>query len=332
MSRIHIVARNNGAGLSHDLRILAGALGDAGLDVTVSAVGQGGLRRHLRYLQLRGKLALARWRGGPAQGRFDVNITLERIWRKYPSLAWRNVLIPNPEWFKPEYVRHIGAIDRVFVKTHHAVPIFAALGCRTDYVGFTSDDRLLLWEPREATFFHLAGRSGNKGTQPLVDLWLRHPEWPLLTLVQRDKLPVPLPAAPNLCYITRYLPDEELRVLQNRHLFHLCPSETEGFGHHLVEATSVGAIVLTTAAPPMNELVQPEYGLLVPYARTATQHLARTYFVDAQALEATIERARALDANERKLLSERARAWYESNDADFRRRIVAAVDALACSA
>lgn len=329
MSRIHIAARDNGAGLSRDLRILAGALGTAGFDVTVSAVGQGGARRHLRYLEVRGKLALARWRDGAAHGRFDVNITLERVWRKYPSLAWRNALIPNPEWFKPEYARHFGAIDRVFAKTRHAVPIFEALGRRTDYIGFTSEDRLLPSVPREATFFHLAGRSDSKGTQPLVDLWLRHPEWPLLTLVQRGGLPDPLPAAPNLRYLTHYLPDQELRVLQNRHLFHLCPSETEGFGHYLVEATSVGAIALTTDAPPMNEMMQPERGLLVPYARTATQHLATTYFVDARALEAQIERAIALDAGERRALSERARSWYEDNDRAFRRRIVAALDDLA---
>ena len=39
--------------------------------------------------------------------------------------------------------------------------------------------------------------------------------------------------------------DAELREIQNANLFHLCPSETEGFGHYIVEALSVGAIVLT---------------------------------------------------------------------------------------
>lgn len=328
MSHIHIAARDNGAGLSRDLQILAGALLEAGFDVTVSAIGQGGPRRQLRHLQLRAKLAFARWRGGPARDRFDLNIMLERVWRNYSPLAWRNALIPNPEWFKPEYAPHLAAVDRVFAKTRHAVPIFEALGRRTEFIGFTSGDRWLPEVTREPTFFHLAGRSGNKGTQPLVDLWLRHPGWPRLTIVQREKLPSPLPAATNLRYITRYLPDAELRILQNRHLFHLCPSETEGFGHHLAEATSVGAIVLTTDAPPMNELVRPERGVLVPYAHTGAQRLATTYFVDEIALEGSIERLIALDAAERKSLSDGARTWYESNDADFRCRLSAAVDDL----
>lgn len=331
MSRIHVAARDNGAGLSRDLQILAGALNDAGFDVTVSAIGQGGPRRQLRHLQLRAKLALARWRGGAAQGRFDVNIMLERAWRKYPLLARRSALVPNPEWFKPEYAPFFGAVDRVFAKTRHAVPIFEALGRRTDYIGFTSGDRMLTSVPRETAFFHLAGRSGNKGTQPLVDLWRRHPEWPVLTVVQREKLPSQLPTAANLHYVTRYLPDAELRLLQNRHLFHLCPSETEGFGHHLVEATSVGAIVLATDAPPMNELIRPDRGVLVPYSHTGVQRLATTYFVDEAALETAVQRLLALDAGERKSLSDQARAWYERNDADFRRRLVAAVDDLARS-
>lgn len=331
MSRIHIAARDNGAGLSRDLQILAGALSDAGFDVTVSAIGQGGPRRQLRHLRLRAKLAMERWRGGAARGRFDVNIMLERVWRKYPPLAWRNALMPNPEWFKPEYAPHFASVDRVLAKTHHAVAIFEALGRRCDYVGFTSGDRMLASVPREASFFHLAGRSGNKGTQPLLEAWLRHPEWPMLTIVQREKLPSPLPAAPNLRYVTRYLPDAELRQLQNRFLFHLCPSETEGFGHHLVEATSVGAIVLSTDAPPMNELIRPDRGVLVPYAHTGEQRLATTYFVDVAALENGVERMLALDSAERGALSERARAWYESNDAEFRRRLVVAVDDLARS-
>ena len=54
---------------------------------------------------------------------------------------------------------------RVFAKTHHAVPLFEALGCRTEFVGFTSFDRLLREVPREPTFFHLGGRSVNKGSR-----------------------------------------------------------------------------------------------------------------------------------------------------------------------
>ena len=87
--------------------------------------------------------------------------------------------------------------------------------------------------------------------------------------------------APNIDHRIGHLSDGELRRLQNSHRFHLCPSQTEGSGHYLVEALSVGATTLTLDAAPMNELVTADRGLLVPIAHTGTQYLATTNFFDA---------------------------------------------------
>lgn len=331
MTSVHVVARDNGAGLSRDLAILTGALGDAGFDVTVSAIGAGGLRRWSRLLQRRAQLA---WRGrreGAARGRFDVNLMDERVRPDHLGLARRNVLMPHPEWFASEDLALLGTLDRVFAKTHHAVPIFKAQGCCTEFVGFTSFDRRLADVARTPTFFHLGGRSVNKGSQPVLDLWLRNPEWPLLTLVQRAKLQVPHRLPANVRLVTDYLDDVELRVLQNQNLFHLCPSETEGFGHHLVEGMSVGAITLATDAPPMNEMVTNARGVLAGWASTGTQQLATTYFVDPQALQRGVEHMLGFDAAARDELSAAARAWWEDNDRGFRTRLANAVEALALS-
>jgi len=331
MTTVHIIARDNGAGLSRDLSILTRALGDAGFEVTVSAIGAGGLRRRSRLLQRRAQLAWRRWHEGAAHGRFDVNLMDERVRPDQLPLARRNVLMPHPEWFAPEDRPWLGALDRVFAKTRHAVPIFEAQGCRTEFVGFTSFDRMQADVRREAAFFHLGGRSTNKGTQPLVDLWLRRPEWPTLTIVQRAPLRLPATLPANLLLVTHYLDDAELRVLQNRRLFHLCPSETEGFGHHLVEGMSVGAITLATDAPPMNEMITNSRGVLAAYASTGTQQLATTYCVDPAALEHGVERLLALDDAERRELSTAARAWWEDNDRGFRGRLANAVETLARS-
>ena len=329
MTRVQVIARDNGAGLSRDLAILSRALAGAGFEVTVSAIGAGGLRRQATLLKRRAQLAWRRWRCGAAAGRFDVNLMDERGRPDYLPLARRNVLMPHPEWFDEADRPRLGAFDRIYTKTRHAVPIFEALGCRTEFVGFTSFDRRLPEVAREPTFFHLGGRSINKGSQPLLDLWLRKPHWPTLTLVQRAKLQRPARLPDNVRLIDDYLDDAELRHLQNRHLFHLCPSETEGFGHHLVEGMSVGAILLTTDAPPMNEMVAPECGVLVASARTGTQRLATTYFVDPSALEAGVERLLALDSGDRYARSAAARAWWEANDRAFGERLAAAVAALA---
>ena len=116
MISVHLVARDNGAGLSRDLEILRGAIGETGFDLTVSAIGQGGLRRQIQLVALRAKLVLRglRRRGGD---RFDVNLMDERLRPKYLPLARRNVLLPHPEWFDPSWAPNLGRIDRVFAKT-----------------------------------------------------------------------------------------------------------------------------------------------------------------------------------------------------------------------
>jgi len=326
-SRVHLIARDNGAGLTRDLVILDRALRDAGFDLTVSAIGDDGFARKLHRLRVQAGLAWRSLRNG-LPPRFDVNLMDERIRPKYASLARRNVLMPHPEWFRLEWKPYLSSIDRVFAKTRHAVAIFEALGCRAEFVGFTSLDRLRRDIPREPKFFHLGGRSLNKGTQPLIDAWLKHPAWPTLTVVQRAPLSLPPSMPSNVRVIADYLDDDALRVLQNRHLFHLCPSETEGFGHHLVEGLSVGAITLSTDAPPMNEMIASDRGVLVRYVRTGTQQLATTYFVDDSAITNGVERLLALAANERRAMSEAARAWWEANDRDFRQRLATRLHAL----
>jgi hypothetical protein len=250
---------------------------------------------------------------------------LEEIRSEYLPLARRNVLLPNPEWFRPQDRQALGAIDCVFAKTRHAESIFAALGCAVAFTGFTSEDRHDGSIARERAFFHLAGRSRNKNTEPLLHLWRRHPHWPQLTVVQDPRAAQPAAPAPNIDHRIDHLDDDELRRLQNRHRFHLCPSQTEGFGHYLVEAMSVAAVTLTLDAAPMNELVSAERGVLVPVAHTATQRLATTNYFDDAEMEHAIERIIGLGDAECERLGNAARAWFLGNDRAFADRLDAAL-------
>jgi hypothetical protein len=328
--RVNLIAHNNGIGLSSDIRMLAGVLTDGGIDVTISLVERDSRGRKASALKtlvyrLRKGLPLRRSAHPP----FDVNVMIERIRPHYLSAARINVLLPHPEWFVESDHENLAAIDVVLAKTRHAVEIFERLGKRTQFVGFSGNDRLLADVPRERSFFHLAGGSDNKGTRPLLDIWQRHPEWPRLTVLQSARRARERIVAPNIDHRIDYLSDQDLRRLQNTHAFHLCPSETEGYGHYIVEALSVGAVVVSVDAPPMNELVTPEHGILAPFARTGTQRLATTYFFDDEGMEATIERLLALPDVECNALGRRARGWYEQNDRAFRSRIVEALHALA---
>lgn len=321
MTSVNLIARDNGFGLSRDVHLLAGALRQGGFEVHVSTLRRGKLRKWMRPVRLRARLLWQRLRGDDPHGRFDVNLLLEHVRPEDLPFARCNLLIPNPEWCLPRDVQWLPRIDGVLVKTAHAEAIFCGLGCRTARIGFTSADRLDPALPRERTFFHLAGRSSNKGTECVMALWRKHPEWPRLTVLQNPRTAAAVASAPNVAHVVDYIDDRELQRLQNANLFHLCCSETEGFGHYIVEGMSVGAVLLTTDAPPMNELVAPERGLLVEYDRVGRQHLATTYQVREDALERAVEQVLAMDDARIEAMGAQARAWFERNDAGFSARL-----------
>ena len=327
MLRVNLIAWDNGVGLSRDLRLIATVLRDAGMSVDIQpGQGRGKLRKWFGPWARRLRIGWHRLRRRP---RFDLNLMLEHIRPELLGAAHCNAFIPNPEWCLPRDVKRLKRMDHVLAKTDHAVDIFGHRGCRVAPIGFTSVDRHDAGVPRQRTFFHLAGRSSAKRTRLVLETWARHPEWPTLTVVQHPHKARYRPVAANIVHRIDYVDDAELQQLQNENLFHLCPSETEGFGHYLVEALSVGAVTLTTDAEPMNELVTPERGLLVPFATTQPQQLATRYQIDADALEAAVEAALALSDEDIAARSQAARAFFLDNDAAFRGRLVEAVAAAA---
>ncbi|MGH8257907.1 MAG: glycosyltransferase [Steroidobacteraceae bacterium] len=338
MATINLAFWDNGFGLSRDFRLLAEALRRSGCEVTVTALGL----QHERWRRKKCMRPYIRaqqvWRGlrrrwSPPQ-RFDVNIMFEHLWPAELLRARCNVALPNPEWFDRHDQRFLDSVDRIWAKTHNAVSIFDRLGCRTSWVGFSSDDRYDASVRRERKFFHLAGGSRIKGTDRLLALWRRHPEWPTLTVLQHPREAHPGPAAPNIVHRLGYLDVTnpahyaELKQLQNSHAFHVCTSETDGWGHYLVEALGVGAVTIAVDAPPMNEMVTAGRGLLVPYGNTGNMALARTYYFDEPAFEETIERALALSDAELRTLGSRGREWFLENQSAFAGRVE---DALAAT-
>ncbi len=305
MKRALILGRNNGAGLDRDSALLAGALAACGITTRCPPW------KDPRTLFSRALDS-------------DIAFHLERVapwwwWRK----ARLHFLIPNQERFPHRLLGKLRRIDRILCKTRHAAGIFREHHSRVDFIGFTSDDRLLeSTAPDYGKFLHLAGRSTVKNTGLLLELWKNHPGWPRLTLIQHpDNAPSSVPA--NVRLISGHLADDRLRDLQNSHGIHLCPSLSEGWGHYIVEAMSCRAVTVTTDAPPMNELVGQERGVLVPFSESEPRHLGRDFHVDPAALEAAIETLIATPQIEKQNLGTAARQWFEQNDADFKTRLAA---------
>ena len=94
---------------------------------------------------------------------------------------------------------------------------------------------------------------------------------------------------------------------------------------------SCRALVVTTDAPPMNEIVSADCGVLVKYERTAPRRWGTAYYVDRRSLEDAIQTVIGMSSAEKAARGERARAWFEMNDARFRRRVVDAVRSVAAA-
>ena len=328
LMRVNVIAWDNGLGLSRHLRLLAGALRASGHDVTMTGLRRGNWRKLGRRIKLGTRNAWNHALGDRGWARHDVNLLIEHIRPEFLPAARYNVLLPHPEWFLDSDRALLPRIDAVFAQTRHAIAIFEQLGQRVLYTGFTSEDRRDGAVPRERAFFHLAGRSQHKGTVRLLALWRKQPEWPRLTVVQNPKSATPGASAANIDHRIDYLDDAALQRLQNAHWFHLCPSETEGYGHYLVEAMGIGAVVLTTDAAPMNEFITSARGLRVACTRSGRQNLATTHYFDEAAMEQAVAQAIALGDADLARLGNAARTWFADNARAFPLRVDAALQAL----
>ena len=136
----------------------------------------------------------------------------------------------------------------IVCRTKECQRIFQNLGKEVYFLGFTSKNYYdASIEKDFSQFFHLAGNSLQKGTSTIIGMWKENPEFPRLTILKHGYID---PDLINLSWIPNYVSVEELCLLMNQSGVHLCPSETEGFGHYIMEAMSTGAVVITTDAPP----------------------------------------------------------------------------------
>lgn len=321
MLQVNLIGKSNGVGLDRDARLLAEVLRDCGCSVTLTITGS---RQSGRRKSPLGKCLHAIRSLLPAPSpMYDLNVMLEHVWVHHLRLARYNVVIPNPDFFDRHDVGAVGEVDKVWCKTQEGARIFRSMNAPVTHIGFDSDDRWLPDIARRRTCLHLAGSSKLKGTERLLQAWALHPQWPELLVVGR--LAFSPPTAANIRVIAGYVEDDKLRRMQNESLIHVCTSETEGWGHYLAEALSVGAAVITVAAPPMNELVTEQRGWLLPGRPAGHHQLAACYEFNSEALEETMNSLGVASDEELTMRGARARIWFLENKQGFHGRVVNAL-------
>jgi hypothetical protein len=237
MSQIGIVTNLQSRGLALDASLLFAHLSDQGHDVTL-----------MQY-------------DAPHSEAQDLLIFCEVVVPGLVSLS-RNPpwLFVNPEFLFEYNFKTIRTLfGKVLCKTREAHRICGKhFGSKAFYTGFMSQDVFRGAIARENRFLHVAGSSRIKNTLACIDAW----RWKHHGKLLNAKLTVvadwlegdELPPLPDNVTVLNKISDEEMAVLQNLHRYHLQPSGTEGWSHVLHEALGVGALIITTDAPPMNEL------------------------------------------------------------------------------
>lgn len=302
--RINIITTiDNGVGLQTDTRLLKQVLTAMGHNVT------------------------AVHRLDPSSARpADLNIFLEIVSEKFFFAAPRSWLMPNPEWYYPEaWDRFLPKLDAILCKTPDAYRLFSERHKRTFYTGFMSVDWNDTKVPRRKEFLHVQGKSRYKNTQTVIKAWEEHKiQAPLTIVAERN------PMVSNVPGITwrGYIPAGTLRALYNSRLFHLCPSEYEGFGHYIHEALACGAIVLTSDLPPMSEFRGCPKELLIPVSDTYQCQIATMARVSPTAIAATVDRCLSLDDATIERYRQEARAAYDLEVRDFQERLLKAVNSI----
>jgi len=290
--RIQLIGHDNGLGLSQDVKVLRSVL------------------------EPRHEVHFTPWTTPRRDVRYDVNIFLELVNPVFFGQARVNYGLLNPEWTLPNFVPHLRRFDAILCKTHDAVECFKGPERRPFYTGFTSMDRKAEAK-RSKRFLHVAGGSQAKGTPQVIEAFRRHPE---LTLELVGDRYVPKVVPPNVIRHGQ-LTAGHLDKLMNECMIHLCPSSYEGFGHYINEARSVGALILTTNAVPMNELAPSQFAIGIPFDHVSTQNLAMHKHVNIEALEDMIVTANALDEGTITDLGDKAREAYLSERQPFIERL-----------
>ena len=254
---------------------------------------------------------------------FERTVDHPRFWA-----ARHRILIPNPEWLTQHVLGSVARLTEMWHKTHVSQATLAGFfpKLRHVYIGFTSP-AFSANAPDFNRFIHFRGASAQKQTEIVLAAWRMHPEWPELSVQSysnsRSFLNFPEWLQwRNIRFKYCMMSAEQYRQEATRGGVHLCPSSVEGFGHYLDEARSMGALIVTTNAPPMNELVDDTCGVLVAPVRTENQHFGVRHIIDVAGFEKAIQTVLQMPINQRMALGANARRRYVIDRERFRGELI----------
>lgn len=270
-------------------------------------------------------------RGMPLENPPDVVIFVEGI-LPHPVLmgAKHRLLLPNPEWLTPQRLELAAGCTRIWHKSRFSLQRLAGRlpGVLHRFLGFTSQDPG--WAATGSrTFLHPRGKiHTRRNTSVVISSWEAHPHWPDLHVQWHDENLLGIDcrrwfSSGNIHLRSCWLDRKAYLSVVAEHAIHLCTSESEGFGHAINEARALGRLVVTTDAPPMNELIDATCGVLVSPSAVHPYREGVCAKLDIPVFSEAIERVLSLDQAAISAMGLRARQRFEAERDGFRRTVLA---------
>ena len=238
MKKINLIYYNNGVGLTKDALILDNILSDYFI---------------VNHVHIDNKKC----------ENSDINLFIQNVDEnniEFLFTANKNILIPNIEWMSSFCIENLSRFDLILSKSNECQTYLSKYNPNIKVCGFSSVDRFVPSIKKQKTFFHLCGRSIQKNTELVVDVF------------NENGLPITIvdctgrflgKTQPNINYINSFLSEQEINRLFNENLYHICPSINEGWGHYIYEALSCESVVFVPNSSPMNEFLTNECCVMV---------------------------------------------------------------------
>jgi hypothetical protein len=246
--RVNIIGNHHkGTGVSQDVQILHGLI--------VHVFGKETQIRHVPHYY-------------PQCPEAELNVFVEVITPSLLPYAAKNIWIPNPEWTYQTWEPYARMVDEIWVKTHEAEKLFAEWDVPTRYIGWTSIDKV---QPDKKNFYKAivpVGKNIWRNPKPIIQAYMRMAQQkpdmyralPELHIVHRPDY-VALPPLPDFVkdkikLHSEIMPEKEYDELLQECGLCICMSATEGFGHAVNEAMSVGSILILSPIDAFRELTE----------------------------------------------------------------------------
>ena len=197
----------------------------------------------------------------------DVNIFFEVVNPSLFPYARKNIWIPNIEWMYRTWVPYLDMMDEIWVKTKEAEDVLSKLTTKPiKNIGWTSIDKV--WNEGLKKNYHKAivpvGKNIYRHPRPLLQAYMRikeenatlYDKLPTLYVVyapEHIQVSVPESIQDKVVLKGEVLKEKDYDELLKECGLCVCLSMSEGFGHAVNEAMSVGCNLILSPIRPFKE-------------------------------------------------------------------------------